>query len=323
MYYIPIVSIIIPCYNEAENIRLLTKEITNVMKNHPYKYEIVFVNDGSTDNSWNIIQELINIFPTIQGVDLAGNYGQTLAFRAGLHASQGDVIVAMDGDMQHDPSYIPLFLSYIEQGYDMVSGAKEQRPDGLFASFLATIAHKTICAISGVKLNYFGATFKVYRRYMLENVNLIGDAHRFLGALVVKKGTKFIELPINIRQRNAGVSKYKLSKAFLVVVDLLFLKFAVSYMNKPFRLFGIPGLILFLIGTGMLSYYSFGALVFKWFIGKEYQMEFICAIFITLFAIVLLSLGIIAQIGVFNSYSDPQHEPFAIREHTKNVAYYG
>jgi glycosyltransferase involved in cell wall biosynthesis len=316
MYTIKLVSIIIPSYNEAGNIKILAREIIEVMRRTNYKYEILFINDGSDDRSWEVITQLTQIYPPIRGIDLAGNYGQTIALRAGIDHSLGDIIVAMDGDMQHDPVYIPKFLKFIEQGYEMVSGSKERRSQGLVKSFMADMAHKIICKISGVNLKYFGATFKVYRRYLFDNVNLIGDAHRFLGAMVVRRGTRYIEVPIKIRERKAGVSNYHFSKIFSVIADLLSLKFSVSYMHKPFRLFGIPGLLLFTIGAGIVGYYSFGALFLHWFIGREYMVEFMSAIFIILFAVLLISMGLIAQIGVYNYFSDKKHEPFAIREQT-------
>jgi glycosyltransferase involved in cell wall biosynthesis len=322
MSQILLTSIIIPSYNEAENIKLLAKEICDVMGRTKYKYEILFVNDGSTDNSWEIIVQLTQIYPFIRGIDLAGNYGQTAALRAGIDNSTGDVIVAMDGDMQHDSVYIPPFLKLIEEGYDMVSGSKEQRPEGRIRSFAANMAHKLICLISGVNMKYFGATFKAYRRYLFNNVNMIGDTHRYLGALFARKGTRYTEVAIKIRQRNAGVSNYKLSKAFMVIADLFSLKFSLSFLQKPFRLFGIPGLLLFTIGTGLVGYYAFGGIFLHWSIGKNYVIEFISAIFLVLFAFLLISIGLIAQIGVFNYFSDKKHEPFAIREQTHQLVYH-
>jgi glycosyltransferase involved in cell wall biosynthesis len=322
LYNIQLVSIIIPSYNEVSNLNPLAKEIIDIMAGTNHIYELLFINDGSDDSSWNVITQLSQIYPTIRGIDLAGNYGQTVALRAGINNSSGDVIIAMDGDMQHNPVYIPQFLNYIEQGYDMVSGFKEKRPEGLVKSFLADIAHKMICIISGVNLKYFGATFKAYRRFLFDKVNMIGDVHRFLGALVVHKGIRFKEIPITIRARNAGISKYHLSKTFLVIADLISLKFSVSYMRTPFRFFGIPGLILILLGTGIVSYYSFGALFLHWFIGKEYAIEFISAIFMILFGILLICIGLIAQIGVYNYFSDKKHEPFAIREQTRKLVYH-
>jgi glycosyltransferase involved in cell wall biosynthesis len=318
MYTISLVSIIIPSFNEAGNIPVLANEIVNVMSTTKYKYEIFFVNDGSSDKSWEAISLLSGIYPQINGLDLAGNYGQTIAISAGIKASKGDVIVLMDGDMQHDPAYIPEFLTHIENGFDMVSGAKEKRPENFIKAAMANLAHGIICKVSGVKLKYFGATFKVYRRFLFDNINLLGDTHRYLGALVVRKGTKYIELPIKIRNRNAGKSNYKLNKAFLVIVDLIFLKFSVSYMNKPFRLFGVVGLILFLIGGAFASYYILGSLFLHWYLGKNYLIEFISSIFTMLFAVLLFSFGIIAQIGVFNYYTKSNQDPFTIREMSVN-----
>ena len=181
---------------------------------------------------------------------------------------------------------------------------------------MANMAHKAICKLSGVKLKYFGATFKVYRRFLFDNVNLIGDVHRYIGALMVRKGTRYIELPIKIRERNAGTSNYNWSKALLVIVDLISLKFSVSYMNKPFRLFGVPGLIMLAIGSILTGTYTFGAFFLHWNIGKQYQVEFISSVFLILFSLILISLGIIAQIGIYDYFSGSKHEPFSVRDTT-------
>lgn len=319
MYKIKLVSIVLPLYNEEKNIRILTEEIITVMRKTAYNYEIVFVNDGSSDNSWEVISELSDLFPFIQGIDLAGNCGQTVALGCGFEQSRGDVIVAMDSDLQHDPVYIPEFLGYIEEGYDLVGGWKEKRPENFFKAFLANVAHKIICRISGVNLKYFGATFKVYRRYILDNVNMIGDAHRFMGALVAKKGTRIKEIPINIRQRSFGESNYKLRKALLVIIDLIFLKFYVSYFNRPFRWFGIPGLILFVMGFISTTIYTIGSLFFEWYIQKDYMTEFQTSIFLMLFGGLLISMGLVAQIGIYTFFNNKKQKPYSIRQQ-KNLA---
>jgi glycosyltransferase involved in cell wall biosynthesis len=319
MYSIQLVSIVLPLYNEEKNIRLLAEEIVTVMKKTRYSYEIIFVNDGSNDNSWAVIDELSNMVPNIRGEDLAGNYGQTVALRCGFENAKGDVIVAMDSDLQHDPAYIPQFLKYIEEGYELVGGWKENRPDNFIKSFMANAAHKTICRISGVNLKYFGATFKAYRSYLLNNVNMVGDAHRYIGALVARKGTRIMEIPINIRERNAGESNYKLSKALYVIVDLVFLKFYVSYFNRPFRLFGIPGILIFLAGLLSTLVFTFGSLFFKWFINKDFQIEFQTSIFLMLFGFLLISMGLMSQIGIYIYYTNNKQKSYTVRDHTKLI----
>nr|GFD27311.1 dolichol-phosphate mannosyltransferase [Tanacetum cinerariifolium] len=180
------------------------------MAEHNYDYELILVNDGSRDHSWRIMQELAAIDQHLVAIDLAGNYGQTLSLRAGFAQAKGEVIIAMDGDLQHDPAYIPQFMSLINEGYDMVGGAKAKRPEGPIATALATTAHGIIRRLSGVQLRYFGATYKAFRSYLVKNVEMLGDAHRFLGALVARKGLRYCEFPIEIHERQFGQSNYKI-----------------------------------------------------------------------------------------------------------------
>jgi glycosyltransferase involved in cell wall biosynthesis len=315
------VSIIIPLYNEAGNIEELVAEIIKAMLFQNYGYEIILVNDGSIDNSWQIISTLSAKVPFIKGIDLAGNYGQTIALRAGIELAAGDVIVAMDGDLQHDPKYIPTFISYMEKGYEMVGGAKQKRPDGFFKSLLGNMAHRFICMMSGVKMKYFGATFKAYRSYLLKNTNLLGDTHRFLGAIVARRGIKYIEIPIEIRSRVNGKSNYNISKMFLVIIDLLFLKFTISHMNKPFRFFGFRGAILFLIGFIPAVWIVISSLFFHVSIKEQYIAEFLFSIFLMLAGFLIISIGLIAEIGIFNYYARG-NKPYIVRQETSTVFMY-
>ena len=309
-----IVSVLVPVFNEQENIKQLTEEIIEAVKNEIYTFEIILVNDGSIDETWNIIENLSEKNKTVKGIDLAGNYGQTIALRAGLENSTGDIVVMMDGDLQHDPTYIPQFLRYLEDGYDMAGGSKANRPGNIFKRWLANFAHFIIRHLSGVKMKYFGATFRAYRRYLLENTNMLGDAHRFLGAIVARKGVKFIEIPIEIRERNAGKSKYKLKKVFLVILDLIFLKFTVSYMNKPFRLFGLYGGLVFLIGLVCTMILIFGSIFGNVHIRENYLAELLFSVFLILIGLFVIAIGIIAEIGIYNHFSRHQQCPYNIRE---------
>src|SRR6478735_5616491 len=206
------VSIVIPIYNESASLNELVRRINDAMCRTDYQYDIILVNDGSQDNSWKVLTQLAKADAHVIALDLAGNYGQTIALRAGFEMAKGEVIIAMDGDLQHDPDYIPLFLDYIEEGYDMVSGSKSSRPEGKFRGFMSNFAHGLICKISGVKLDYFGATFKAYRSYLLKRSNMLGDAHRFLGAIVARKGVRVKEIPMHIHERVHGTSNYNWTK---------------------------------------------------------------------------------------------------------------
>ncbi len=308
------ISIIAPMYNEEANVAELAKEISEVMKTMPYDYEVIFVNDGSADKTWDVIKELTENDEHLHGIDLAGNYGQTIGLRAGFEKSIGNIIIFMDGDLQHNPKYIPEFMKKIEEGYDMVGGGKARRPEGWIQRNLSRFAHSVICGISGVKMSYFGGTFRAYRRYLLENTNMLGDTHRFLGAIIARKGVRYTEIPIEIRKRKAGNSSYNLKKIFLVIVDLLFLKFTISYMNKPFRLFGVTGGIMFLLGLIPTIYLLIGSLFFHFNIKVDFLAEFLFSIFLMIIGLLLISFGLIAEIGIYNYFSRGNHSPFSIRE---------
>jgi len=307
------VSVVVPMYNEEENVTELTEELIHVMRPLPYHFEILLINDGSKDNTAKVINQLSAQFSEVKGIDLAGNYGQTIALRVGFEHAVGEVIVAMDGDLQHDPAYIPRFLELIEEGYDLVGGAKEKRPDGWLKSKLSEIAHGTISNVAGVKMSYFGATFKVYRSYLLNNVNMLGDTHRFLGAIVARKGVKYIEIPITIRERKFGQSSYKLNKMFRVILDLFFLKFFLSYMRKPFRFFGTIGLTVFLVGFVSCISFMVGNFIFKLNIKDYYLAEFLFSIALVLGGMMFLSIGILAEMGSYNYFNKNQRQPYSIR----------
>ncbi len=313
-----LVSIIAPMYNEVANVEEMAGEITQAMTGLDYDYEVFFVNDGSSDETWQQIEKLAAQDARINGIDLAGNYGQTIGLRTGLEHSRGDIIIFMDGDLQHDPADIPRFLDKLEEGYDMVGGAKASRPENWFKSNLSRFAHWMICRISGVKMSYFGGTFRVYRRYLLDNINLLGDTHRFLGAIIARKGIKHTEIPIKIRERKAGKSSYNLKKVYLVIVDLIFLKFTISYMNKPFRLFGVTGGLMFLFGLIPTIYLLIGSVFFNFNIRDDYIAEFLFAIFMMIIGLFLVSFGLIAEIGIYNYFSQGNNNPYSIRKTTKN-----
>ncbi len=313
---IQLISIVIPAYNEEGNIAILHQEITLAMQLMNYDYEVLFINDGSNDNSWKKITALSGIDKHVKGIDLAGNYGQTLALRTGFEKAKGDVIIAMDGDLQHDPKYIPELINKIEDGYEVVGGSKQVRPEGLFQSLLANMAHSIISRMTGVKMKYFGATFKAYRNYLLKDINMLGDSHRYLGAMVVRKGVKYTEIPIEIRERGAGKSNYSIRKVFYVIIDLIFLKFSVAYKSKPFRLFGMLGSFVLLTGLIPMTYYLISALFFNLDIHSHRLAEFLFTIFLTLFGLLLISFGLVAEIGIQNQFTHTTSSPYKIRQTT-------
>ena len=310
------VSIVIPLHNEEANVEELVRGITQAMSPLDNDYEVLLINDGSTDSTWALISALAAKDRRIKGISLGSQYGQTIALRAGFKKACGEIIVAMDGDQQHDPAYLPQFIQTIEEGYDLASGTKAIRPERWFRRFLANFAHFLISRLSGVKMEYFGATFKAYRRYLLQGINLLGDAHRFLGALVAKNGVRVKEIPIQIKKRKGGKSNYSVRKVFQVLLDLLFLKFIVSYMNKPFRLFGAVGGAVFLFGFIFTLILSVGGLFFGIHIKEDFLAEFLFFISCMLIGLFVLCVGILAEIGIYNYYSKTSNEPYIVKEST-------
>ncbi len=309
-----LISVVAPLYNEADTVALLVARVAEVMTAHAYDYELILVNDGSADRSWEIMRGLAAANPRVVAIDLAGNYGQTISLRAGFAQARGEVIIAMDGDLQHDPAYIPQFMSLINEGYDLVGGAKAKRPEGAVATALATAAHGIIRQLSGVQLRYFGATYKAYRRYLVQHVEMLGDAHRFLGALVARKGLRYCEFPIEIHERQFGQSNYKISKLFYVILDLFILRFFIVHGRKPFRLFGVAGLLSLLVGGALAGQFLVRSVFFKLNIFGTYPLEFIFSLFLIMAGIFLLCFGVLAEIGMYNYYSRPSRPPYVVRQ---------
>jgi glycosyltransferase involved in cell wall biosynthesis len=209
------------------------------MSAQPEPWELVLVDDGSTDETPRILQELHAMDPRVVVVQLRRNYGQTPALMAGFDHSRGEVIVSLDGDLQHDPAEIPNFLSKIEEGYDLVSGWRVSRSDALLTrKFPSRVANWLMAKISGVRLHDFGTTFKAYRRELLTDLHLYGELHRFVPALSALNGARMAEIPISDSGRNTGTSHYGLSRTFRVMFDLLTVGFLLRYMTRPLHLFG-------------------------------------------------------------------------------------
>lgn len=315
------ISVVAPIYNEEKNIPELCKQLHFVLSNLPYEFEIILVNDGSADLSHQQIHKMALLYQQVKGIDLAGNYGQTIALRAGFELAKGDVVIAMDSDLQHDPKDIIRFIKKIEEGYDLVGGAKESRPDGWFKSKLSSFAHTIISKLAQVDMSYFGATFKAYRSYLLKNTNLLGDSHRFMGAIVARKGVRYIEIPITIHERAHGTSNYKMNKAWQVLLDLIFLKFFISYLNKPFRLFGSMGFLFAFIGLAGVISISIGNFFFNLNVKDEYLVEFFSSAFLIVMGLLFLSIGVLAELGVYNYYGQKRKSPYTIRSIIKQPAY--
>src|ERR1700757_2391890 len=236
-------SIVVPFYNEQENIPPLYMKLTEVMDSIGESYELIFIDDGSRDNSFKVLSDIYEHDRRVNLVRLRRNFGQTPALKAGFDFARGEVIISMDGDLQHDPEEIPRFLEKIEEGYDLVSGWRCVRRDHLLLRpGTRPGGERVMGEISGVDLHDFGTTFKAYRREIIQEIQLYGELHRFIPALASTTGAKIVEVPIENLQRKSGKSNYGIGRTIRVFLDLMIVKFLLDYSTRPLQFFGLLGL---------------------------------------------------------------------------------
>ncbi len=312
------ISIVIPVYNEEKNIKSLYEELKFILNDFNKDYEIIFVNDASTDHSFDVLKSIFKNDNRVQVISLMGNQGQTMALRAGFETCSGDIVIAMDGDGQHDPKYIPQLVSAVDEGYDMVGGLKAKDSGrGWFSSALSRVAHRTIGSITGIKMGYFGATMKAYHRDLLEKLDLSGDLHRFMGALVYYKGIKVKEIPMEIRKRGEGSSSYSFHKIFRVALDLILIKFLTKYSKTPFRIFGSLGTVMSLFGFIGIAY----VLVLKYTLGQSAAANISGLVVSSITLIVgiqFIFFGLMAEMISRIYYTSNNKKFFNVKDHLKH-----
>ena len=243
----PEISIFLPVFNEEPNLRLLHAKLDEALQQLGRTAEIIYVDDGSTDGSLNVLRELARLDPRIRVIALRRNYGQTPAMAAGIDAARGEVLIPMDADLQNDPADIARLLEKIDEGYDVVSGWRKNRQDKLITrKFPSMIANRMISWIGGVPLHDYGCSLKAYRRESLADVHLYGEMHRFIPIYASWSGARVTEIPVEHHARTMGKSKYGLSRTIKVVFDLMTIKFMASYQTKPLYVFGWAGLLTLL-----------------------------------------------------------------------------
>ena len=302
------VSVIIPVYNEADSLPILHQSLRNALDNYSKPWEVVYVDDGSKDESVNILAELARDDPAHTCVvELRRNFGQTAAIEAGIDHAVGDVIVLMDADLQNDPVDIPMMLDYIDQGYDVVSGWRKKRQDTFITRTLPSrIANGLISWVTGVHLHDYGCTLKAYRREVITGFRLYGEMHRFIPAYAGWVGAKIIEVPVNHHPRKYGTTKYGLERTFKVILDLFTVKFLSSYANKPIYLFGGAGFIFFIISFLILAYLLIRRLAFDEHLIRSPLLLMTVMLFILGFQSILM--GLIAELLV-RTYHESQSKP--------------
>lgn len=308
----PKISVIVPVFNEEENIRPLYEELTVVLSTMPATYEIIFVDDGSADRSRQLIEQIAQMDKNVRGIFLKRNFGQTAALAAGIDHARGDIIITMDADLQNDPADIPRLIEKLErEGLDVVSGWRHHRRDEPVRVLVSCVANAIIRWLSGVNVHDLGCTLKAYRRQSLRSIQLIGDTHRFLPVLAHWQGYRVGEMEVNHRPRLYGSSKYNLmGRLVRVVLDLVFLKFLVSYSGAPIRFFG--GLALILIGTAAVvtAIVAYQKVVLGVWVHKN--PLFIVAVVIFLTAIQLLSVGLIMEVVMRNWWLTSHRKPYVV-----------
>jgi glycosyltransferase involved in cell wall biosynthesis len=262
-------SIVVPFHNEEANIMTLYRRLTAVMESLAADYELILVDDGSSDQTQILVKEIAALDPRVTGVRLRRNFGQTAALAAGFDRASGDVIIAMDGDLQHQPEDIPRFIERIEQGYDIVSGWRQHRQDGFLRAFPSLIANRLMARASGVPLHDFGTTFKAYRREVLERIPLYGQMHRFIPALASIEGALITEVPIDDLPRTGGRSHYGLSRTFRVLFDILTIRFLLRHFSRPLHFFGGIGLTMIVTALALASWLLFK----KLFLGEDIFLQ--------------------------------------------------
>jgi glycosyltransferase involved in cell wall biosynthesis len=250
-------SVVLPVFNEVENLDILHDQLQGVLLKLGRTYEIIYVDDGSTDGSLPKLQELAKADDNVVVIELRRNFGQTAALSAGIDYARGEIVVCQDADLQNDPEDIPLLLAKLDEGYDLVSGWRKNRQDHwLWRKGPSALANWIISRVVEFKLHDIGCTLKAYRRELLNHIRLYGEMHRFIPALALQVGAKVAEIPVNHHPRLHGYSKYGLSRTFSVILDLLTLKFLGRFLSNPLRVFGGSGLVLmglsFLVGLAMI-----------------------------------------------------------------------
>ena len=305
-------SVVVPLYNEEESLPHLVEQLLAALRPSGERFELVLVNDGSSDRTAEVLERLSRDIPELVGVVLRKNYGQTAAMAAGFDVAQGEVIVSLDGDLQNDPADIPMLLAKLREGYDLVSGWRHQRQDAALQRKLPSkIANRLIGRVTGVRLHDYGCSLKAYSREVLSDMRLYGELHRFLPALAFIEGARITEVKVNHRARQFGSSKYGIDRTFRVLMDLLTVWFMKRFLTRPMYVFGFGGLIAILLSLVASSY----LLAVKLMGGDIANRPLLTlAVVLGLAGIQLFCFGLLGELQI-RTYHESQDRPiYRIRE---------
>jgi glycosyltransferase involved in cell wall biosynthesis len=306
-------SIVIPLFNEIENVAKLHSQLAPVLDSIEKVSEIILVDDGSTDGTYEALKVIQNDDQRVWIIRLRRNFGQAAAFSAGFDFARGDVIVTMDGDLQNDPADIPQLLEKIDEGYDIASGWRMKRKDYFLTRRLPSMAaNALISKVTGVKLHDYGCSLKAYRMEVVKNVRLYGELHRFIPAIASWMGIRVVEIPVNHYPRNHGRSKYGLGKILKVFLDLITVKFMLDYATRPLQIFGLAGMISFMAGMAISIYLTILRLFFGE--GLSDRPILLLGILLIMLGVQLILMGLLGEL-IVRTYHESQDKPiYIVRE---------
>lgn len=307
------ISVVVPVLNEEESIPNLHQRLTEALQHTGRSYEIIIIDDGSTDRSFEILKTLQAGDEHLRVVRFRRNYGQTAAFAAGFDRARGDIAITIDADLQNDPADIPALLAKFDEGYDVVSGWRVNRQDRFLDRRLPSIiANGLIRWATGVRIHDYGCSLKAYRREVLADVQLYGELHRFLPALAQSAGARVTEIPVNHYPRRFGKSKYGLSRTLKVMLDILVVRFLMSFSTRPIHIFGLLGLLSFLAGAALLAYLAVVRLLLLQPIAERPLLLF--AILLTMLGVQLVTTGLLAELTTRTYYESQGKSIYTVRE---------
>lgn len=309
-------SIVVPVHNEERSILPLYDRLTAVLIALERPYEVIFVDDASTDRSYELLSHLVQTDPHLKVMRLRRNFGQTAALSAGFHEARGGVIIAMDGDLQHAPEDIPALLHKIDEGYDIASGWRKERADNAITRRLPSkIANWMMAKASGIDLRDFGTTFKAYRSEVLKDVHLYGELHRFIPALASIYGAKVAEVPIQNPPRVGGESHYGLGRTTRVLFDILTIRFLLKYFTRPMHFFGTIGLAGTVSGMALLGYCVIVKFLnWKLDILSEHGPLMLAGALLLLAGLMMFSTGLIGELVIRTYFESQNRRIYAVRE---------
>jgi glycosyltransferase involved in cell wall biosynthesis len=313
----PDLSIVIPIYNEVESIPKLLDAIATSFQDSDLSYEILCIDDGSSDGSAQLLKQQAQSMPHLRAILLRRNYGQTPAMAAGFNHAKGRIVVTLDGDLQNDPADIPRLIAKLNEGYDLVSGWRKDRQDAALTRLLPSkIANWLIARITGVKVHDYGCTLKAYRAELVADMNLYGELHRFLPALAFIEGARITELPVRHHARRYGKSKYGLGRTFRVVMDLLTVYFMRKFLTRPMHVFGMLGIVATVLGVLLGLYLTYIKLGLGYNIGDRPLLILVAILILT--GVQMFSIGLLGEL-LMRTYHESQGRPiYRVREIVDN-----